>query len=113
MSAIRESHYVHTFLSPQIIACRNRALARRVVAEAAAAGLMLRLSSLLVEPTWNEALAAELGSAHMRQLESFLHAEWASGRKAIFPPKDCIFQAFNACPFNKVRTRPSTLCALW
>ncbi|GIL88411.1 hypothetical protein Vretifemale_16384 [Volvox reticuliferus] len=88
----------------QIIANRNRALARRAVSESnAPGGPTLRLSSLLVEQSWREVLAGELAGANMRQLEVFLQGEWAPGRKPVFPPKDCIFQAFNACPFDQVR----------
>ncbi|GLC46933.1 hypothetical protein PLESTM_001946900 [Pleodorina starrii] len=87
----------------QVAANRNRALARRVVAEAAAGGSQPSLSSLLVEPSWREALVSELRGSNLRQLESFLHTEWCSGRKPIFPPKECIFQAMNACPFDQVR----------
>ncbi|EFJ40573.1 hypothetical protein VOLCADRAFT_69325, partial [Volvox carteri f. nagariensis] len=83
---------------------RNRALARRVLAESSApGGPKLQLSALLVEPGWRSALAGELAGANLRQLDSFLGAEWAPGRKPVFPPKDCIFQAFNACPFYQVR----------
>lgn len=87
----------------QIVANRNRALARRAVAVASAPGAPpLRLSALLVEPGWRTALARELESDSTRQLESFLHSEWAPGRKTVFPPRECIFQAFNACPFEQV-----------
>ncbi|GIL64196.1 hypothetical protein Vafri_18170 [Volvox africanus] len=82
---------------------RNRALARRAVSESSApGGPPLRLSSLLVESSWKEVLAGELAGANMRQLEAFLQGEWAPGRKPVFPPKDCIFQTFNACPFDQV-----------
>ncbi|GIL64197.1 hypothetical protein Vafri_18170 [Volvox africanus] len=87
----------------QMTANRNRALARRAVSESSApGGPPLRLSSLLVESSWKEVLAGELAGANMRQLEAFLQGEWAPGRKPVFPPKDCIFQTFNACPFDQV-----------
>ncbi|GLI66874.1 hypothetical protein VaNZ11_010865 [Volvox africanus] len=88
----------------QMIANRNRALARRAVSESnAPGGPPLRLFSLLVESSWREVLAGELAGANMKQLEAFLQGEWAPGRKPVFPPKDCIFQTFNACPFDQVR----------
>lgn len=98
----------------KIQANRNRALVRRAIAEAAAAGAeagagsgsappALSLSTLLVEPTWRDSLGAELQKPYIKKLESFLHGEWAPGRKPVFPPKECVFAAFNACPFDKVR----------
>lgn len=87
----------------QSVANRNRALARRAVAEASAPGAPpLRLSALLVDPGWRSALSRELGNETTRQLEAFLHGEWAPGRKKVFPPREYIFQAFNACPFEQV-----------
>ncbi|GFR49253.1 hypothetical protein Agub_g11268 [Astrephomene gubernaculifera] len=88
----------------QIAANHNRALARRAVAESSAPGAPpLSLSSLLVEPGWRAALEGELRGANVRQLEAFLRGEWGAGRKPVFPPQECIFQAFNACPFDQVR----------
>ncbi|PNW71093.1 hypothetical protein CHLRE_17g746347v5 [Chlamydomonas reinhardtii] len=114
----------------QIAANRNRALARRAAAEAAQPGAPpLRLSSLLVEPSWRLALAPQLGlpeaaaggdgggggggraagsssapaPGSLSVLEPFLAAEWGPGRKRVFPPQPDIFAAFNACPFDQVR----------
>ncbi|KXZ52659.1 hypothetical protein GPECTOR_9g704 [Gonium pectorale] len=99
-----------------IAANRNHALARRAVSVASAPGAApLSLQSLLVEPSWREALAHELGTSSggggggrgaggaLRQLESFLAGEWAPGRKPVYPPREAVFAAFNACPFDQVR----------
>ncbi|KAG2425257.1 hypothetical protein HXX76_013841 [Chlamydomonas incerta] len=99
-------------LRAQIAANRNRALARRAAAESAQpGGPPLRLSALLVEPGWRQALAPQLGlggggaaaAGSLSALEPFLAGEWAPGRKKVFPPQADIFAAFNACPFDQVR----------
>ncbi|KAG2492945.1 hypothetical protein HYH03_008853 [Edaphochlamys debaryana] len=88
----------------QIAANRNRALARLAVTQASAPGAPpLALASLLTEPSWQEVLGPQLATPGMRSLEAFLRGEWAPGKKPVFPPRDAVFQAFNACPFDRVR----------
>lgn len=82
--------------------CRNQAAAAAVVQEAAATQQQLQLRSLLVEPSWLQVLQAEFDKPYMEQLQGFLQQEWQS--HTIYPPKDSIFRAFNAVPFDQVRS---------
>jgi uracil-DNA glycosylase len=60
------------------------------VSQAEASGIPPRLQDLLVEESWRDALLAEFQKPYMRQLETFLVAEWAAG--PVFPPKASIFR---------------------
>lgn len=45
-------------------------------------------------------LAGEFDKPYMKGLQGFLQQEW--GSQTIYPPKDSIFRAFNALPFDQV-----------
>ena len=74
---------------------RNMATAAGVVAAASARGALPELQALLVEPTWVEVLAAELDKPGAKQLQRFLHQEWAEHK--VFPPQAEIFRWFRIC----------------
>eukprot|EP00878_Enallax_costatus_P011606 GHUV01012114.1.p1 GENE.GHUV01012114.1~~GHUV01012114.1.p1 ORF type:complete len:457 (+),score=171.53 GHUV01012114.1:132-1502(+) len=90
-----------TLQQMQVLADRNQTAAQAVVDAAAAAKQQPQLKDLLVEPSWRDVLGAEFDKPYMQQLQTFLNKEWASG--TIYPPKKCVFRAFNAVPFDQVR----------
>lgn len=84
------------------VANKNMALAKRAVKQAALQNEALKLSELLVEPSWKGHMGAEFDKPYMEQLQKFLQQEWA-GREAIFPPQPFIFRAYNTVPFDKIK----------
>ena len=57
--------------------------------------------SVKIEPSWNERLRDEFAAPYFRQLVDFVHAEYRQG--VCYPPGRQIFNAFNLCPFDKVK----------
>ena len=55
-----------------------------------------------LETSWNQQLASEFQQPYMSQLLQFLQQEW-TGPVPIYPPKEQIFAALNATPFEQVR----------
>lgn len=55
-----------------------------------------------LEPGWVAALADEFNEPYMFELKKKLLAEKQKGR-LVYPPGPLIFNAFNSCPFDKVR----------
>lgn len=51
---------------------------------------------------WQAFIAAEQQAPYFQQLSKFVAAERAAG-KAIFPPEDEVFSAFELTPLDKVR----------
>ncbi len=54
-----------------------------------------------IEPSWKEVLADEFEKPYFSLLTSFVRKEYQT--KQIFPPASLIFNAFNLCPFDKVK----------
>ncbi len=54
-----------------------------------------------IEPLWKEALKEEFEKDYFGKLTDFVKAEYSS--KQIFPAGSQIFNAFDQCPFNKVK----------
>lgn len=54
-----------------------------------------------IEPSWREHLAAEFDKPYFAQLVEFVRSEYAAG--TCYPPGKFIFNAFNLCPFDKVK----------
>ena len=54
-----------------------------------------------IEPSWKEALKDEFGKDYFGKLTDFVKTEYSS--KQIFPAGSQIFNAFDQCPFNKVK----------
>ncbi|MCO5584688.1 hypothetical protein L7F22_038619 [Adiantum nelumboides] len=84
-------------------AIRNVKVFEERVTEAKAQGLLFpEFKSLLVEPSWAEVLTSELGKPYIEKLYDFVKEEAATGF-SIYPPPENIFNAFNTCPFEKVK----------
>ena len=54
-----------------------------------------------IEQSWKECLADEFKKPYFKQLTEFVHDEY--GKTTVFPPGALIFNAFNHCPFDKVK----------
>ena len=54
-----------------------------------------------IEPTWKERLAGEFDKPYFQQLAEAVRREYASG--TCYPPGRMIFNAFNLCPFDRVK----------
>ena len=54
-----------------------------------------------LHPSWEERLSTEIGKNYFKKLELFLDREYLS--KKIYPPKEQIFTAFNACSFDQIK----------
>ena len=54
-----------------------------------------------IDPTWQQVLQEEFDKPYFEQLTTFVRQEYAAG--TCYPPGRLIFNAFNLCPFNKVK----------
>ncbi|HNZ68834.1 MAG: uracil-DNA glycosylase [Prolixibacteraceae bacterium] len=54
-----------------------------------------------IEPTWKEVLEDEFQKPYFEALTRFVKEEYASHR--VFPPGSLIFNAFDKCPFDRVK----------
>lgn len=54
-----------------------------------------------IEESWRQHLQGEFDKPYFSQLTGFVKNEYATQR--IFPPGKLIFNAFNLCPFDKVK----------
>ncbi len=54
-----------------------------------------------IDSEWKEVLAPEFDKPYFELLTSFVRREYAT--KQCFPPGPLIFNAFNSCPFSRVR----------
>lgn len=54
-----------------------------------------------IESSWQQRLAAEFDKPYFARLASFVREEYA--RDTCFPPGKLIFNAFNLCPFDRVK----------
>lgn len=54
-----------------------------------------------IEPSWHAQLAAEFDKSYFASLTAFVRTEYAAG--TCYPPGRLIFNAFNLCPFDKVK----------
>ncbi len=54
-----------------------------------------------IEPSWHTQLAAEFNKPYFAALTDFVRAEYTAG--TCYPPGKLIFNAFNLCPFDKVK----------
>ena len=55
-----------------------------------------------IEPSWKEVLANEFSKDYFVKLTQFVKEEY-SGETPIYPPAKLIFNAFDKCPFDKVK----------
>lgn len=58
--------------------------------------------SVKIENSWKEVLKEEFEKEYFRQLTEFVRNEY-SGKIPIYPPARLIFNAFDHCPFKKVK----------
>lgn len=54
-----------------------------------------------IESSWKEKLQPEFEKEYFQKLVQFVKNEYQT--KTIYPPGNLIFNAFNLCPFNKVK----------
>lgn len=54
-----------------------------------------------IEPSWHTQLAAEFDKPYFAALTAFVRSEYTAG--TCYPPGRLIFNAFNLCPFDKVK----------
>jgi uracil-DNA glycosylase len=54
-----------------------------------------------IDQSWKEKLSPEFEKEYFRNLTEFVRSEYSA--KTIFPPGSLIFNAFNLCPFEKVK----------
>lgn len=54
-----------------------------------------------IEESWKKHLAPEFEADYFSRLTNFVHDEYA--RYTVYPPGKLIFNAFNSCPFDKVK----------
>eukprot|EP01103_Thecamoeba_quadrilineata_P008203 TRINITY_DN17969_c0_g1_i1.p1 TRINITY_DN17969_c0_g1~~TRINITY_DN17969_c0_g1_i1.p1 ORF type:complete len:472 (+),score=81.28 TRINITY_DN17969_c0_g1_i1:84-1499(+) len=60
------------------------------------------LTCHLTDPSWRSALEPEFQKSYFSSLYQFLQQEKKAGH-SIFPPEPLIFNAFNLCPYDKVK----------
>lgn len=54
-----------------------------------------------IEDSWKRRLAPEFGKEYFERLVNFVKQEYAS--TTVYPPAKLIFNAFDLCPFNRVK----------
>ena len=54
-----------------------------------------------IEPGWKSKLKPEFDKEYFAKLTDFVRAEYGKG--AVYPPGPLIFNAFDVCPFDKVK----------
>ncbi len=54
-----------------------------------------------IESSWKSQLQEEFEKPYFKQLTEFVHSEYASQK--IYPPAKLIFNAFDQCPFDRVK----------
>ncbi len=54
-----------------------------------------------IEPSWKKALSAEFKKPYFTKLTNFVRNEYES--ETVYPPSKFMFQAFEFCPFDKVK----------
>ena len=54
-----------------------------------------------IEPTWKEQLEGEFEKSYFCQLTTAVRQEYGAG--TCYPPGKFIFNAFNLCPFDRVK----------
>ncbi|MBR4294515.1 MAG: uracil-DNA glycosylase, partial [Bacteroidaceae bacterium] len=54
-----------------------------------------------IEESWKRELAAEFEKPYFAELTEFVHSEYSA--TTVYPPAKLIFNAFDHCPFDKVK----------
>jgi len=63
--------------------------------------LSFLLMDVKIEPTWKSKLSAEFEKEYFLKLTEFVKEEYR--KNTIYPPGSLIFNAFNLCPFERVK----------
>ena len=64
-----------------------------------------------IEESWKKRLQPEFDKDYFKALTDFVRTEYQNG--TVYPPGKLIFNAFNLCPFDKVKVWPLLLCKRW
>lgn len=56
-----------------------------------------------IESSWKNRLEEEFSKPYFEQLQAFVNNAYEKNPDSIFPAKNQIFRAFEACPFDKVK----------
>ena len=59
------------------------------------------MMNVRIEDSWKEVLSDEFDKPYFMRLVDFVKREYATG--VVYPPGNMIFNAFNLCPFDKVK----------
>lgn len=59
------------------------------------------MSDVKIESSWKEHLNEEFEKAYFKELTNFVRLEYSKAR--VYPPAKLIFNAFNLCPFDKLK----------
>jgi len=62
----------------------------------------MRLDDMHLDKKWKAILSEEFSASYMSSIFTKLEDDRNNG-KVIYPPSDLIFNAFNACPFDKLK----------
>lgn len=54
-----------------------------------------------IEPSWKERLQSEFDRPYFKELTDFVREEYK--KHTVYPPAMLMFNAFNSCPFDRVR----------
>lgn len=57
--------------------------------------------NIKIEPSWRDALKDEFEKPYFKELADFVRGEYLSAK--VFPPPKFIFNAFELCPFDRVK----------
>ena len=57
--------------------------------------------NVTIEESWKRVLGSEFEKEYFLSLRDFIHSEYRN--KTIYPPAKQIFNAFDSCPFDKVK----------
>jgi uracil-DNA glycosylase len=60
------------------------------------------MTNLLDEP-WKTLLSAEFEQAYFKELETFVSQSYTNGKPRVYPPKEQLFAAFNACNWEDLK----------
>ncbi len=59
------------------------------------------MTNVRIDESWKKYLQPEFDKPYFGELADFVRSEYKTGK--IFPPASLIFNAFDACPFDKVK----------
>lgn len=57
--------------------------------------------NVTIEESWKKVLGSEFEKEYFKTLRDFIHSEYRN--KTIYPPAKQIFNAFDSCPFERVK----------